>query len=364
MSYYLGFEPTDQSDFFFVSYNNEDAGRVAQLTCEMAKIGIPLWYDYGIEYGRKWAAQINEKLSAAQAMILFFTKGILSKEDSYVQKEYKIARLLNKKIIVLLLDKIENTDIPVSKLDWWVDITDNQCLNVHLLTEQTSIIGEVKRALGIKDANQYGKKIPLETVLNRASGKEAAQAARKLYFTWIIDCSGSMMGYKIATVNYAVQNAIFSMRDAAMKRSGFQLMIGIISFSNGARWITPGYIEAENYSWEELFASGSTDLGNALNLVADEIDLYNIGENDSPFVHVLLTDGIPTDDYTEALNRLNQQRIGTESIKIAIWIGRDEAPAFLEEFTSNKEMVLCADTAQMLEEKIKWASTIAERKYS
>jgi hypothetical protein len=82
MSYYLGFEPTDQSDFFFVSYNNEDAGRVAPLTCEMAKIGIPLWYDYGIEYGRKWAAQINEKLSAAQAMILFFTKGILSKEDS------------------------------------------------------------------------------------------------------------------------------------------------------------------------------------------------------------------------------------------------------------------------------------------
>lgn len=360
MSYYLGFEPTDQSNFFFASYNNEDAARVASLTCEMAKIGIPLWYDYGIEYGRKWASQINEKISASQAMILFFTKGILLKEDSYVQKEFKIARLLKKKIIVLMLDEIESTEIPTSKLDWWIDITDNQCLNVYLLTEQEVIIGEVKRALGITTTNQDDKVALAESIQWEADKKKREQADSQLYFTWLIDCSGSMSGYRIATVNFAVQNAIRSMRDMAMKNHSLQLMIGTISFSSGARWVTHGYIKAEEYSWQDLEASGCTDVGKALELVTDELAPQKPDEYVSTLspVFVLLTDGFPTDDYKNALNRFNSQAWRKKPVKIAIAIGRDVDWTFLEEFTGNKELVLHADTAQELIEQIKWVSAI------
>ena len=74
MSNYLGFEPTDGPEFYFVSYNNEDADRVGPVAGMMAHSGIPLWYDYGIEYGEKWSAIINSKIAGSKAVILFFTR--------------------------------------------------------------------------------------------------------------------------------------------------------------------------------------------------------------------------------------------------------------------------------------------------
>ena len=48
--------------------------------------------------------------------MLLFTKGILSKENSYVQKEYKIAKFLKRKIYVALVDQINTEDIPIEKV--------------------------------------------------------------------------------------------------------------------------------------------------------------------------------------------------------------------------------------------------------
>ena len=151
MSNYLGFTPTNSPEYYFISYNNEDAGRIGPLACEMDRAGIPLWYDYGIEYGEKWGLQINQKLGGAKAMLLFFTKGILRKEDSYVQKEFKIARYLHKKVIILMCDEIGEGDVPLAKVDWWIDLMDNQCLNIFRLGMRDAL-GEIKRALGIADA--------------------------------------------------------------------------------------------------------------------------------------------------------------------------------------------------------------------
>ena len=157
MSNYLGFEPTDSPVYWFVSYNNEDAERVSDLACAMNDAGIPLWYDYGIEYGEKWAWQINEKIAGAQAMILLLTKGVLQKDNSYVQKEYRIAAEAGTKIIVLLVDEITKQDVPVRKLDWWVDIREKQCLELYKLDRQDKAVEEIRRALKAPAKSETGE---------------------------------------------------------------------------------------------------------------------------------------------------------------------------------------------------------------
>lgn len=130
MSTYLGFPPTQRPSYFFVSYNSDDSVLVASFVKSLYHNNVPLWYDYGIEYGEKWEEQITLKIKDCQAILLFFTKGIFLKEQSYVKREYDIAKFLNKKIYVVIVDKIEKEDIPINKLSWWIDIQENQCIDL------------------------------------------------------------------------------------------------------------------------------------------------------------------------------------------------------------------------------------------
>ena len=45
-------------------------------------------------------------------------------------------------------------------------------------------------------------------------------ASRPLHFFWVVDCSGSMYGEKIGTVNHAIQSTIPEMVDAAEDNDG------------------------------------------------------------------------------------------------------------------------------------------------
>lgn len=96
----------------------------------MSHSGINLWYDHGIEYGDNSEITITERIQNVQAVILFFTKGILKKNNSYVQREYKIAtQFYDRKVYVIMLDEIKKEEIPVAKVAWWIDINEKQCIN-------------------------------------------------------------------------------------------------------------------------------------------------------------------------------------------------------------------------------------------
>ena len=60
MASYLGFRPSDQPGYYFLSYNTEDADRVGEIALQIKQTGIDLWYDKGIEYGEKWERTIAE----------------------------------------------------------------------------------------------------------------------------------------------------------------------------------------------------------------------------------------------------------------------------------------------------------------
>ena len=152
MSTYLGFEPTKRPNYYFISYNSEDSSLVSSIVKELYHRNVPLWYDYGIEYGKKWEEQISVKIKECQAVLLFFTKGILQKDHSYVKREYEIAQYLDKKIYVVLLEKIEKEDVPINKLSWWLDINENQCIDLRSVFNEAS--EKIMDAIGISDNTQ------------------------------------------------------------------------------------------------------------------------------------------------------------------------------------------------------------------
>ncbi|MBR5272927.1 MAG: toll/interleukin-1 receptor domain-containing protein [Clostridia bacterium] len=150
MSNYLGFTPCDKPNYYFVSYNNEDAQRVGTITQRLAHSNIPLWYDHGIEYGEGWEPKISEKLANAQGVILFFTSGILSKDNSYVRKEYKMAtEFFDKKVYVVLMDAIDNKAVPFDKVPWVIDIQEKQCINIVGVNDLDKISNEISSAIGL-----------------------------------------------------------------------------------------------------------------------------------------------------------------------------------------------------------------------
>ncbi len=147
MSSYLGFFPKEQSDYYFISYNNEDADRVAAIIRRMHSQNISLWYDYGIPYGDQWETIIGNKLKDAKGVLLFITKAVMGKENSFVRKEYKIAEIYNIPIFVIILDEIHEKDIPPNKIMWWIDIQDRQNIDVVGIMDPDRATSKILSAL-------------------------------------------------------------------------------------------------------------------------------------------------------------------------------------------------------------------------
>lgn len=184
-------------------------------------------------------------------------------------------------------------------------------------------------------------------------------ASRPLHFFWIVDCSGSMHGEKIGTVNHAIQSTIPEMVSAAENNPNAQLMVRTLKFSTGASWVTSSPVNVEDFAWDDLEAEGVTDLGKAFELLSAQLTIPPMSDRALPPVLVLLSDGQPTDDYKKSLAELKKLPWGKKAVKIAISIGQDADDEVLEEFTGNKELVLQANNAAALTKMIKWASTAA-----
>ena len=185
-------------------------------------------------------------------------------------------------------------------------------------------------------------------------------SSRILDFFWIADCSGSMDGEKIQTLNYAIRQTIPDMRKEADDNPNASIMVRAIKFSDGAQWHLPDATPIDNFNWTDLVAGGVTSMGMALELVAQELSNFPTQTKRLPPVLVLLTDGQPTDDFKKGLDQLMSIPWGKKAVRIAIAIGKDVDITVLEQFTGNKELVLEAKNPQLLVKFIKWASTVVK----
>lgn len=195
------------------------------------------------------------------------------------------------------------------------------------------------------------------TELKRPGG---ALGSRPLHFFWIVDCSGSMIDDRIATVNHAITTTLPPMKEEAKDNPNAQVMIRTLKFENSASWITPAPVRLEDFEWTNLKAETQalTSMGKAFELLADQLSIPPMTERALPPVLVLLSDGQPTDDYKPALEKLLNLPWGRKSVRIAIAIGKGADIGVLQEFTGNNERVLQANNPETLVKMIKWASTL------
>jgi uncharacterized protein YegL len=186
-------------------------------------------------------------------------------------------------------------------------------------------------------------------------------AKRPLHFIWIADCSGSMAGRKIQTLNQAIREAIPEMQKVADGNPNAEVLVRAVKFATGAQWHISQPTKVNDFRWPDLTADGLTDMGQAMRLVADALKVSAMGEHGLPPVLVLLSDGQPTDDFSGGLKALMAENWARKAVRIAIAIETETDHAdhdVLQKFIGHNELKpLVARNSPTLVKLIKWCST-------
>lgn len=188
-------------------------------------------------------------------------------------------------------------------------------------------------------------------------------ASRPLHFFVLADCSGSMEADgKMQALNNAIRETIPHLIDVAQQNPHASVLVRCLAFSSGARWHIGSPTPVEQLEWTDLTTGGYTDLGAALDLLAPQLVAPNMEERALPPAILLISDGMPTDEYKSALGRFLDEPMGRRAVRMAVGIGRDADLEVLERFVGSSEHgPLTANNPEQLVRMIRWASTHASR---
>ncbi|MFZ1342551.1 vWA domain-containing protein [Thiothrix eikelboomii] len=161
------------------------------------------------------------------------------------------------------------------------------------------------------------------------------QTAPVVNLIYLCDCSGSMAGSRIATVNTALNKALAELIEFSDVYPKLKFQMAVLRFANTATWhIPPSPVEQLRYS-PLVDTSGLTALGAAYDLLADyliqvEAQASKLALPPLPPILILFSDGMPTDDVATALAKLAAQPLAQTSLRLAIGIGDQVDTAVLQ----------------------------------
>jgi uncharacterized protein YegL len=196
------------------------------------------------------------------------------------------------------------------------------------------------------------------------SGRPGAQLARRpLHFFVLADCSGSMAsGGKMAALNTAIREVLPHLADTSANNPHAEVMIRAIRFSTGASWHVAEPTSPEQLDWEDLSTGGYTDLGSAIELLCSVLTVPPMETRALPPAIVLVSDGMPTDDFERALKQLLELPWGARSVRMAVAIGHDAALDTLSEFIADPNLEpVTASNPEQLVLALRWASVAVAR---
>ncbi|MDR5745051.1 TerY-C metal binding domain-containing protein [Caballeronia sp. LZ029] len=180
---------------------------------------------------------------------------------------------------------------------------------------------------------------------------------RRLPVFFVLDCSESMAGDKIAKMESGLQSIVRNLRTDPHALE--TVHVSVLAFAGVAKTIVP-LVEVVSFYPPKLPLGGGTALGAALTALMDEMGRSVVRttadrKGDWKPIVYLFTDGRPTDRFRAAISRWNADYAHRATL-IAVGIGANADLSVLRELT---EHVLLFDDAQVeaFSKFVKWVSS-------
>jgi uncharacterized protein YegL len=173
---------------------------------------------------------------------------------------------------------------------------------------------------------------------------------------FMIDTSGSMCGERIAVLNNAFGDVIPVIGGISPDVNA-DIKIALLEFNSGARWLTPGLVDINSYSWADLEGYGLTDFGAACTMLNESLSRNAFMGDPAGFFAPLIflfTDGQPCDDFEVPLVQLWRNNWFCHATKVAFAIGEDPDVDILARFTGNADAVIRVNTSETLRDTIRF----------
>lgn len=188
--------------------------------------------------------------------------------------------------------------------------------------------------------------------------KEFAMAsARPLPVIVLADVSGSMMtNGKIIALNDAIAEMIATFAEEDDSRA--EIHVSVVTFGGKSATVHKPLAPAEKVTWEAMSATGRTPMGQAFSLAKEMIENKDVIPSRAyrPTV-VLVSDGVPTDDWEKPLKDLLASERASKSMRLAMAIGEDADKKTLVSFLDNPEgRVFEAHEAREIKKFFRWVT--------
>lgn len=167
--------------------------------------------------------------------------------------------------------------------------------------------------------------------------KFAVATPRPLPVIVMADVSGSMgENGKIEALNAAMRDMLSTFSKENRLRA--EIQVGMITFGGQAQMHLPLAAACSVASFDELKAAGATPMGAAFDLARQLLeDKERIPSRAYRPVLILLSDGLPTDDWEAPLKALCDSERAQKASRLAMAIGPDADEAMLKEFANDAE---------------------------
>jgi uncharacterized protein YegL len=177
---------------------------------------------------------------------------------------------------------------------------------------------------------------------------------RRLPVYLLLDTSGSMHGEPIESVKNGVQILLSTLRqDPYALETAY---LSIITFDTTARQLVP-LTELAAFQAPDIQATGTTQLGEALSLLASKIE-QEVAKTTAdtkgdwkPLIFIM-TDGTPTDDWKKGLEQLKKTKTG---VIVACAAGHAADTSVLKQITEVVVEMATADS-NAIKAFFKWVS--------